>query len=807
MALDTFAGDLRFALRTLRREWTFALFATLVTGLGIGASTTVFSVAHALLLRPLPFERPEQLVWIANHDTPGLSGQTTQVDHMLDLREGASSLESLAGYFAFYGVGDSLMTGRGEPERLSGVPVSARFFDVLGVRPALGRTFTTEEGQWGGPRAVLLSHAFWERRFASDPGVVGLPLTLNDERYAVVGVLPESFDFASVFAPGGRFDVFFAFPLSPETNRWGNTMAMVGRLKPGVTAAAAQAEIEVLGAQFTADHPDRNSFEGRVRPLAEQVSGRLRPALFALVGAVIAVMLIVCANLSNLLLARAAARHREVAVRSAMGAGTGRLVAQMLTEGLVLSGLGALLGIGLAVVGTRTLASLDGLSLPLLRTVQVDGIALAFALGLTALTGVVFGLAPALSMQASRLHEALKDGTRGSTEGRGRRAARDVLVVSEIALACVLVAAAGLLIRSFVHVLDVDLGFQPARAATIRVDPDASYRTPDERNAYVDELLRRVREVPGVDAAGISNALPLGRNRTWGARARGKTYERGRAPSAYIRVVSDGYVEAMGIPLRAGRDLSDRDTSSSDPVVMVNESMARALWPGEDPVGQVILNACGADRRVVGVVGDVRHLALEQSAGNEMYLPMRQCGDQSSSDLVVRSALPPGQLANAVRDALRPIAPSLPGGEFRDLQSLVDRSVSPRRFLVLLLGGFAAFALLLAALGIFAVVSYSVSRRSQEIGIRMALGASAGHVRGEIVARTLRLALAGMACGMLGAWILSRAMQGLLFGVTSTDPATFVATLVLIAGTALLAGYLPARRASRIDPLASLRAD
>jgi predicted permease len=630
---------------------------------------------------------------------------------------------------------------------------------------------------------------------------------LNDEPYTVVGVLPPSFDFGSVFAPGSRFDLYFPFPLSQETNRWGNTMAMIGRLKPGVTVDSAQAEVRLLAGQLTQEHPERNSFVGNVKPLSEQVSGRIRLALGVLAGAVGVVMLIVCANLSNLLLARTATRQKEVAIRTAMGAGRRRLVGQMLTEGIVLSGSGAVLGLVLAFAGTRALAQLDAIGIPLLRDVHIDATALGFTVAIAIVTGLIFGLAPALQAPGLVLHDALKDSSRGSTEGRGRRWVRNALVVSEIAFACVLLVGAGLLIRSFVRVLDVDLGFAPARAATIRVDPDARYATREQRTAYVDEVLRLVKAVPGVEAAGITDALPLGRNRTWGARAKGETYERGRAPTAFVRVVSDGYPAAMGIPLRAGRDISPSDTASSEPVIMINETLARTVWPGQDPIGKVILGACSPERRVIGVVGDVRHLALEQTSGNEMYVPMRQCADQSSADLVLRSTVPPAQLAGAVRAALKSLAPNLAGNDFRTLQQLVDKSVSPRRFVVLLLGGFAVFALILASLGIFGLISYSVNRRTQEIGIRMALGASARDVQTAIIVQTLGLATIGMTIGVAASWAVARSLRGLLFGVTATDPATFFGMLLVLAMVATVAGYLPARRASRIDPLVALRVD
>jgi predicted permease len=668
-----------------------------------------------------------------------------------------------------------------------------------------GRTFTAEETRWRGPKAVLLSHGLWTRRFNADPAIVGSALTIDDEPHTVVGVMPASFDFAAVFAPGSHFDLYFPFPLTTETNRWGNTMAMIGRLKPGVTTAQAQADTRAIAIQLTREYTDRNSFEGFVKPLADQVNGRMRLALWVLAGAVGVVMLIVCANLSNLLLARTAARQKEIAIRTALGAGRARLVAQMLTEGVALSCIGAVLGVVIALAGTRALARLDAVSVPMLSQVRLDGMALGFTLLLAVVTGVVFGLAPAFNAPERVLHDSLKDASRGST---GRRTwIRNALVVSEIAFACVLLVGAGLLLRSFVRVLDVDLGFRPAGAITIRVDADASYDTTEKRQTYIGEVLRRVREIPGVDAAGITDALPLGKNRTWGARAKGVVYPRGQFPVAYPRVVSDGYIAAMGIPLKAGRDISPQDTATSTPVIVVNESMATRLWPAQDPIGKVVTNTCGQERTVVGVVGDVRHLALEQASGSEMYLPLRQCGDLPSTDLVVRSQMANAPLVAAVREALKPIAPNLPATGARSIQQLVDRSVSPRRLIVLMLGGFAAFALILASLGIYALISYSVGQRTQEIGIRMALGASARDVQARIVGQTMRLAVAGIAIGAIASWALAQSMSGLLFGVTAADPLTFVAMLGALGLVALVAGYLPARRASRIDPLIALRAE
>ncbi len=807
MSLETSALDLRYTFRTLRRDAAFSAFVILIVALGIGASATVFSVVNTLLLRPLPFSQPEQLVWIANRETGGLSGQTLQVGHVLDLRERTQTLSAVAGYFAFYGVGDNLLGSGGAPERVSGVPVTENFFQVLGVEPLLGRFFTHDEARWQGPPAVVLGHGLWQRRFAANPAVVGTSLTINDQSYTIVGVLPASFDFGSVFAPGAHFDLFFPFPLAPETNRWGNTMALVGRLKPGVTVEQARAEIQTIAKQLTAEHSDRNNFVGFVAALGDRITSNMKQAVWVLALAVGMVMLIVCANLSNLLLARTATRQRELAIRSALGAGRGRLIALMLTEGLVLSGTGAILGAGFAVVGTRALTQLDAVSVPLLRSVTMDGTALAFTALLALTAGLIFGLAPAFQLKGTGIEQALRDATRGSTEGRRGRLVRSALVVSEIAFACMLLVGAGLLIRSLVRLLDVDMGFDPRGAVTVRVDPDSRYATPEQQNAYLNDVLSRVRDLPGVQAAGITDALPLGRNRTWGARVKGVVYERGRVPISYVRIVTDGYAAAMGIPILAGRDFTASDNDRSEPVIMINETMAKQLFPNEDPIGKVILGGCAPERRLIGVVGDVRHLALEQTSGNEMYIPMRQCGDRPSHDLVIRSALPPGTVESPVLRALQPLAPNLTTRDFRPLQQIVDKSVSPRRFTVMLLGGFAAFALVLASLGIYALISYSVNQRVQDIGIRMALGASASHVQRQIVGHTLLLTAIGTVLGGAASAILARRLEGMLFEITPGDPGTFVMMQLVLTIVAMMAGYLPARRASRIDPMVALRAE
>jgi predicted permease len=789
----------------MRRELGFTGFVLLIAGLGIGVSSTVFSVVNAVLLRPLPFRDPGALVWISN---AGQNGQewTTQVGHFVDLQAATKSLAEMAGWTGFYHAGDSELTGAGEPERLTSVPVTSNFFSFLGVEPALGRSFTPEDGHspLHAPPAVILTHGFWTRRFAADATIVGRTLTLNNAPVRVVGVLPASFDFASIFAPGTAVDVFIPWPLTDETNRQGNTMKVIGRLKPGVTAAQAETELATLAKQIEGRHRDRNWIRPRVTPLEARVSGSVGPGLLVLAGAVGLVMLIVCANLSNLQLARLGTRQKEMALRVALGAGRLRLLRQLLTESIALACGGALLGLALAVAGTREVAHLDAVSLPLLTAVGIDGRAVGFTLVAAVLTGVLFGVLPALSVRTVTVSDELKEGTRGTTRG-SRAWVRNSLVVGEIALACTLLVGTGLLSRSFLRVLDVNLGFQPARASALRVDPSFRFKSFAEENAYIDDVLARTRALPGVLAAGFSDALPFAGDRSWGVAGVGQVDPSGQTTDAYIRVVSDGYFQAVGIPVREGRSFTDRDRATSEPIVMVNETLARTLWPGQQAVGRKVTQ--GGGRRVIGVVADVRHQALELEGGSEMYLPMRQTADYSLMDLVVRTALPEDELTSQVRAALRPIDPNLPVHAFQPLQELVDRAVSPRKFLVVLLAGFAGFALLLASLGIYAVISQSVNQRTQEIGIRMALGASAIDVQGRILLDTLGLAGLGLVLGLAVSRILTAALGSLLFGITAGDPGTFAGMAALLGAVAAVAGYVPAWRASRIDPMVTLRSN
>ncbi|MFN7999254.1 MAG: ABC transporter permease [Bryobacteraceae bacterium] len=804
-AFELFMQDLRFALRTFRRDRGFTLVAVLILALGIGANIAVFSVVNTLLLRPLPFPDAQRLAWLAGgHGQGGLSYVTYTVDVYEEFLRHNRSFQDVTAYNPYFGNSDFKITGRGEPQPVSGLMVAGNFFTTLGVKALHGRLFAPEECRRGGRPAVLLSYFFWQRQFAADPGIVGQAIILNDRPYTVVGILPADFDFGAVFWPGLRMDVFVPAILD-EMRNWGNTLAVVGRLKPGVTVRQAQAEANILLPQLRRAHPEWfMEYTADISELKDYVSGKLRRSLFVLWCAVGLILLIVCVNLSNLLLARAASRSKEFAMRRALGAGRLRLVRQFLTESLLLASAGAALGLAMAYGTVRYLSHQESIALPLLSRISIDGQAFGWTL-LTALaTGVVFGLAPSLKVSAGNIHESIRDSGQGVSTGRKHERLRAVLVVSEVALACVLLVAAGLLFRSFLRVLDVDLGFQPSRAAAIKVDYNDAGKA-ERRAAILQEILRRVRSIPGVQSVGIADMLPLERNRDWGLQAKGRTYRPGEVQSALVRIVTPGYFTAMGMHLRTGRDFGWQDTPSRQPVVIINETAARYHWPGVNPVGRLAL-VNGVDTPVIGVIADVRQHSLEESTAPEMYLPITQA-DPEGAELVIRTPLPTGSLASAVIRTLREMNPEQPAGELRPLEQLVDHAVSPRRFFAVLVTAFAALGLVLASLGIYGVISYSVSRQRQEIGIRMALGASADRVQLGVLAQTLRLASVGVGMGLLISLAAGKWINSLLFGTTPADVVVFGAMALLLIAVALLAGYLPARRASRTDPMIALRGD
>jgi len=799
--------DLRFTFRTLRRDCGFTIVAVLILGLGIGANIAVFSVVNTILLRPLPFRDPERLVRIVEKEAgTNESGRTYTADATQDFQEQNRSFQSVSGYFAFTPPDNFKLVGRGQPVPVTGILVAEGFFQTLGVEPSLGRLFRHEEFVQHSQPAVLLSYWFWKRQFGGDPGVVGRAVNLSNTSVIVAGVLPDTFDFGSVFSPGAKVDLFTPY-IMDDFRDDGNDLALVGRLKPGVSLAAAQREADEIFPRllFEHKHPEfKPGYTGQLTILKEYVSGKLRRSLIVLWCAVGLILLIVCVNLSNLLLARAAARSKEFAMRKALGAGRGRLVRQLLTESLVLAAGGAALGLGLAYFALSYLAHQGSLALPLLTMVGVEGTVLEWTLLVAVGAAIFLGLAPGFRMSGGSLQEALKDSGHGVSEGRKHDRLRSTLVIAEIALACVLLVGAGLLLRSFLRVLDVDLGFEPSRAAAISVDYDSG-GSAAKQAAIWQEVVERASMLPGVEVAGISDNLPMSRNRGWGIAAKG---EEQRPNSGFIGIfvyiVSPGYLKAMGMRLLEGRDISWEDLSNNRSVVIINENVARKLWPGKDPVGRTALIG-GTEAQVIGVIADVRESGAENNAGAQAYLPATKQFGPEGAYLVVRSKLPPAPLATSLMSTLRQINPAQPATEFKPIQGLVDRATSPRRFFVLLVGTFACLGLLLASLGIYGVISYSVTRQTQEIGIRMALGATETRVQLEVIWKTLRLALIGIAVGVIASLAVARLIASLLFRTASTDPLTFVGMVVLLGAVALLAGYLPARRASTIDPMVALR--
>ena len=805
--LDVLLQDLRFSLRTLNRDRGFTLIAVLILGLGIGANVIVFSVVNTMLLRPLPFHDPQQLVRILTKNTRGgESSMTFSADATQEIQRLNRSFASVSGYFAFSAPDNLKLGGGGQPTPVTGLTVGENFFETLGVEPSLGRLFTAEECLHNSRPVVLLSYAFWKRQFRGDRGIVGQAIDLNKTPVTVIGVLPAGFDFGSVFSPGFKVDMYGPV-IYDHIRDEGNTMALVGRLKPGVSLTQAQAETDLLfpALPFNLKHPEYGGgYTGKLLRLNDYVSGKLRRSLIVLWCAVGMILLIVCVNLSNLLLARGVARSKEIAMRTALGASRGRLVRQLLTESLMLSMAGALFGLGLAFAVTAYLAHQGSIALPLLSSVRIDGAALTWTLLVAVAAAVLFGLAPSLRMAAGNLQEALKDSGHGSSSGKRHEGLRSVLIVSEIALACVLLVGAGLLLRSFLRILDVDLGFEPSRAASIAVDYDDGGDAA-KRSAIWQEVLRQTQAIPGVEAVGITDNLPMSRNRSWGIQAKGKNYRPGELEDTFVYIVSPGYLKAIGMHLVEGRDISWDDLDKKEGVVVINETVARRLWPGQDPIGRPAV-AGGMDVRVIGVVADVHESSVEGNPGWQMYLSgaAPQFGPDGAQ-LVVRSKVSPELLASSVMSTLRQINPAQPATEFRPIQRLVDRVVSPRRFFVLLVAVFATLGLVLASLGIYGVISYSVTQRTQEIGIRMALGASQARVQAGVIGRTLLLASIGIATGTVASFTIANLIASLLFGTPARDGGTFLTMIFLLLLVALLAGYLPARRASRIHPMIALR--
>ncbi len=806
--------DVRYTFRTLRRDPGFAAVSILILALAIGANVAVFSVVNTLLLRPLPFSNSHELVWIAPPPTGcGLSCATYSADAYEGFRAQSRTYQDVTGYEAFTTPDNLRLTGQGEPESATGIEVIGNFFQVLGVQPAMGRLFTSDEAR-GGPHPVaLLANAYWRRRFAADPAIVGKATEMNGTPMTVVGVLPASFDFGAVFSPGAKVDLFVPLDLNQQRD-WGNIVTLIARLKPGATVAQALDDANRVAPNiyFNLKYPETmGRYKGNLIPvpLKDYVTGKLHRSLIALWCAVGAILLIACVNLSNLLLARSAARAKEFAVRGALGASRGRIVRQLFMESLMLSAAGAAIGLGMAFVLIAWLAHQGSLALPLLSTLRIDTQALGWTVLIAILTAMIFGPLPGLRMAGGNLQEMLKDSSAGAGLGRKHERIRAALVVSEIALACVLLVSAGLLLRSFLKVLDVDLGFQPDRAASIKVDYDDTAPSPDasvaKRSAIFQQILARVSALPGVEAAGMADYLPLGPNRSWDMPApQGKILAPGELPEPLVYVITPGFIRAMGIRLH-GRDFTWADGPNSEKVVLINASSARLYWPGEDAVGKVLMRGKEEDH-VVGVVDDVHQENVEGGPGSQIYYPALQ-QQPEGAQLVIRSSLPPAALAASVLHALRELNPNQPAAEFRPIRTIVDRAVSPRRFFMLLVAAFAGLGLVLATLGIYGVISYSVTRQTPEIGIRIALGASAGRVQRQILGGTLRLALAGMMLGTLAALAVARVIASLLFATSPWDLPTFLGMAVALLLVAMLSGYIPARRASSINPMDALRSN
>ena len=815
--------DARYTLRTLRNNPAIATIAILVLAIGAGLNAAVFSVVNTMLLRPLPFTQSHQLVWFTGGKSfdakvraaGGLSAATYTVDVLREFARSNRSFQDVTAFQTFYNSLQYKLTSPGEPRQLDAVEVAGNFFPTLGVTPVLGRNFTEEETFKGGRPAAMLSYYFWKTQFGADPNIVGKTIDISTSPAAVngpvtiVGVLPASFDFGAVFAPGKKVDVFVPAVMD-FWKTWGNTLAVVGRLKPGITAAQAQDEADRLFPQLKLQHKDwYYDYASDLTTLKDHVAGKLQRSLLVLWSAVGLILLIVSVNLSNIQLSRAAARGKEFAMRRSLGASRGRIVRQLLTESLILSLSGAVVGFAIAWAIVYYLAHQNAIALPLLSTIHLDVAALSWTLVIAIAVGILFGLAPALRISGANIQEVIKDNAAGLAAGRSHERFRSVLVISELALACLLLVGAGLLLRSFLRVLDVDLGFNPSHAAAMQTDlpPATNNDQLVQRANFLKSEIDRVSALPGVESVGIADMLPLDRNREWGLQSVGRYHAKDADGGALVYLVTPGYLEAIGMHLAAGRDFAWNDSPEKQHVLIINRAAARREWPGEDPVGKLAYATGKTPDRIIGVIDDVHESSIEQNSSPEIYVPMTQNSDAEGATLIVRSRMDPKGLAGSVLATLRSLNPSQPATAFRPLRSLVDHSVSLRRFLVLLVSIFATLGALLAALGIYGVISYSVTQKTQEIGVRMALGASAGRVQRDVLGKTLRLAMVGIALGTIGSLGAARLIASLLFATSPWDPIAFAAMATLLTAIALFSGYFPARRASKIQPMDALRSN
>jgi len=806
--------DLRYGARMLLKAPGFTAVAVLVLALGIGGNTAIFSLVNSILLRQLPFRQPEQLVWVsARRPDPGKYSFT--LPDFIDYRDQNQSLAGIAAYANW----SANLTDRGDPERLQGLRISANAFQMLGVESVAGRALLPADDTPGQERVVVLSYGLWQRRFGAEPQVVGRRLTLNGVSYTVVGVLPPQF-----FFPIREAEL--AIPLAPDADPWRgvrtsvNFLRALARLKPGVTREQAEADLTAVAQRLRQQYPVANAQKLGVAlsPLHEEVVANFRLALWVLLGAVGVVLLMTCANLANLALARAAARHREMAIRAALGATRRRLIQQLVTESLLLALLGGGVGLLLAFYGIDLLLALSPASLPRAAEVGVDFRVLGFTLALALLAGVIFGLAPAWQATRVSLNEGLKKSGHGAGGARPD-GVRSLLVVSEIALSLVLLVGAGLLVKSFHRLQAVNPGFEAGNVLAVRLSlPKAQYPNRAAATAFYEKLRPRLESLPGVETVGVVSALPLsGVLASIPFTIEGRAAAPDEALRADYRLVSTDYFRALRIPLIAGRELDERDTAQTTSVAVISQDLARRYWPQGSPLGarmRIDDNDQGPRLvEIVGVVGDVKHLSLDGEPAPHIYLPARQTHEDAVVWLtnnqywLLRTAVDPLTLSAAVRREIQAVDREVPASSIRTMEQYLAASVAPRRFNLWLLTVFAGAALVLAGTGLYGVISCGVAQRRREIGIRMALGAQAGDVLKLVIGQGLALSGVGVALGLVAALALTRVMKSLLFGVSATDPLTFMAIALLLMFVALLACYLPARRATKVDPMTALRSE
>jgi putative ABC transport system permease protein len=808
--------DLRYALRQLLKAPSFAIVAILTLALGIGACTAIFSVVNTVLLRPLDYPNAERLVTIRESQLPKFSEFSVAPPNYVDWEKQAKSYESLAAY-----TGATLnLTGEGEPQRLIGAKVTAHYFDVYGVKPVLGRMLLPEEDAVGKNHVVVLSYGFWQRVFGGARDVVGRSIQLNGEPYGIVGVAPYGFDptgWPNINRNAGAFPMDFWTPMAfkPEETandrRGSHYLVVVGRLKPGVTVAPARAELEMIAAQLAQQYPDSNKGWGIfMMPMQDYSVRDVKPALYTLLGAVGCVLLIACTNLANLLLARATARHREISIRAALGASRGRIIRHLLTESVLLAIGGGAAGVVLATWGLDALLALAPTNLPRSGEIRLDSGVLLFSLGLSIATGLLFGLAPAWLAARTDVNEALKQGTRGSTEGGVRGRLRGALVVSEVALALVLLGGAGLLARSFIELARVDPGFIPENATTMRVSlPQNKYSTPEQRIAFADALVERVKELPGVQAVGLTDSMPLVGDYVLGFNIESRpAIDRSELPRLNHAVVGPDYFRAMGIRLVRGRVFTPEDDAKSPRVCLINETLARQFFPNEDPIGKRMNIKTGIDawREIVGIVGDIKQHGVDQTTTNQAYEPFAQIS-YSSLILVIRTKGSPAPLLSALRAAVHAVDKDQAVGAIRPLEDVVADTIARQRFAMTLLTVFSAVALVIAAVGIYGVMAYNVVQRTGEFGIRMALGAQQRDVLRLVLTQGGKLIGIGLVVGLLATLAASRAMGSMLFNTSVYDPLTLMTITLLLAAVALIACFFPANRATKVNPIEALRTE